>query len=261
VRLDTVYGNRADQAILLHYGNPGATDKSDAPSVFPPAGGFAGVWHMDDTAAGAVALERHDASGLGRQGVNRSTLPDSAGAIGTAAYFDGAGGFIDLPASSAFVARADQPLTLSCWFLPQDSLEEDGRLIDVHRADTNGSTIALGYGKGGKVFYYSHQDKIFFNTSEKPVVPGAWHQAAVTFDGKFFRLYVDGVPALGPIGGSLPAGGTYHAKIGKYGDTQTNAFHGGIDEARIANTVRQAAWIKLDYESQRASQRFLRFAP
>lgn len=261
VRMDTVYGNRSDQWLRMHYGNPGAVDRSDGPAVFSPVHGFTGVWHLSDTAT-APALPRtwEDATGFGRHGTGIGAAPSGDGRIAGAGSFDGSGGHVDLPRSSAFIAAEGQPFTLSCWFKADSAVTGDSRLLDLHRSDTNGSTIALGYGKGDRLFAYNHFSKSNY-LSKSPVSPGSWHSAALTYDGKYFRLYLDGAEANDPVQAGLLAGGGYHAKIGKYGDTPLNAFAGDIDEARFANTPRSAAWIRLDHASQGFPQKLMTLSP
>lgn len=261
VRIDTVYGNRSDQWLRMHYGNPGAADRSDGPAVFSPVHGFSGVWHLSDTAAApAPPALWQDATGFGRHGSGSGAASLGEGRIGGAGSFDGTGGYIDLPRSSAFIAVAGQPLTISCWFKPDSAGAGDSRLLDIHRSDTNGSTIALGYGKGGKLFAYNHSSKAYYQ-SQGPVPVGTWHLAAMTYDGKAFRLYLDGEEATAPVQAGLLAGGEFRAKIGKFGDRPLNAFTGAIDEARFATTPRSAAWIKLDFASQSSPQNLLTIRP
>ena len=260
VRIDTVYGNRSDQWLRMHYGNPDAVDRSDGPAVFSPVHGFTGVWHLSDTSSAMPQPAAwQDASGSGRQGEGRGAS-SGQGRIGGAGEFDGAGGHIDLTRSSGFIATANQPFTLGCWFRPDSAGAGDSRLIDIHRADTNGSSVALGYGKGGKLFAYNHA-KLAYQTSAGGVAIGEWHHAALSYDGKTFRLYLDGAEVAAPVLAPVLAGGAYRAKIGKYGDSPVYAFAGGIDEARIANVPRGAAWIQLDFESQRSPQKLVTILP
>jgi hypothetical protein len=120
--------------------------------------------------------------------------------------------------------------------------------------------VAIGYGLGGKAFWYNHKDK-GFRPSASALAPAQWHQIHLTFDGRTFRFYVDGAQDGSAVSLGLLAGGEFRSKIGKYGDTPLNAFQGAIDEARVAGTARSAAWVKLDYESQRPGQQLLRIAP
>jgi hypothetical protein len=222
--------------------------------------GFTGVWHLSDTAAAPLLPGTwEDATGLGRHGEGRGAA-SGEGRIGRAGEFDGDGAYIDLPRSSGFIAAAGQAFTLSLWFRPDSAGAGDSRLLDIHRADTNGSTVALGYGRGGKLFAYNHL-KAAYQTSPGPLSMGIWHQAALSYDGKTFRLYLDGAETAPAVQAPMLAGGAYRAKIGKYGDTPVYAFAGGIDEARIANTLRGAGWIKLDFESQASPQRLMNFIP
>ncbi len=266
VRVDTVYGDRADQSLLMHYGKDDASGLSDGASVFNPVAGFAGVWHLGEDTTGADPVGRYqDASGLGNNGDDRVTATGREGAIGNGLAFNGVDDYVDLPQSSLLLPVANQPFTMSAWFRPSADTDwtqpnKDARIMDVHRSDTNGSTVAMGFGKGGKVYFYNHNE-LTFHTGQAGVAPGIWHSLALSYDGKTFRLYLDGTEALAPVSAGLEAGGSFRAKIGKYGNTPVMAFPGGIDEARFARTARSAAWLKLEYEGQRPEQKLVVLVP
>ena len=266
VRMDTVYGNRSDQYLVLHFGNDSAAGRSDGPTVFSPVAGFAGVWHLGEDSAGATANGLYrDATGLGNDGDDRIAAGGREGIIGAGHAFDGAGDHVDLTRSSLFIGSAGQPFALSAWFRPDAAVDwspstMDSRLMDIHRSDTNGSSIGLGYGKGGKVYFYNHHEPRFhFSTTQ--VAPGLWHLASVAYDGKTFHLYVDGMEASAPVAAGLLAGGNYRAKLGKYGDTPVCAFAGSIDEARISRVSRSAAWMRLEFETQKPDQTAVVLSP
>jgi len=75
-----------------------------------------------------------------------------------------------------------------------------------------------------------------------------WHHLVIMADGTNIHLYIDGVEdASSPV---LYAGDSANAKLW-VGDNSigTDTFAGTIDEARVSNTNRSAAWIKASYYS------------
>src|SRR5690606_17841281 len=87
VRVDTVYGNRNNQRVRMHWGNAAAADSSRGSAVFDTAGGFRAVWHMNET--GDVA----DETGRGMTAVANGTPGAVAGVIGGARSFNGSSGY------------------------------------------------------------------------------------------------------------------------------------------------------------------------
>ena len=90
VRMDTVYGNNATQAMVMYWGNPSAASQSNGVSVFDTASGFQGVWHLGESSGGVL-----DATANHYNGTFGGSLPKSAaGAIGMCQVFNGTTDYI-----------------------------------------------------------------------------------------------------------------------------------------------------------------------
>ncbi len=247
VKVDTIYGNRDDQYIQMHWGNSGAADSSSASSVFAPAGKFLGVWHMDETPGTDASAA--DATGNG----NDLTIADMesgdhvSGLAGYGLEFDGTDDHLirtslssDISANMTYmgwvlVSSADAGDRL--WEFPQDaSYGIDCRMITV---DTIGHDDAGGPGAKQR--------------ADEIVSDGEWHHIAVVRSGSTYELIVDGT-SDGSLTGTAP---TYtKALVGARsfnGDitTRSSFFSGTIDELRIDTTARSSDWVKLCYETQK----------
>src|SRR5690606_8962455 len=113
VLVDTVYGNRNNQAIRMHWGNASATDESDAAAVFDSSAGFRAVCHREDT--GGVK----DATYNDITAVANGSPGATDGVIGEARSFDGSSSYFDVPGSATglhFPAFGN--FSISAWVKP-----------------------------------------------------------------------------------------------------------------------------------------------
>ncbi|MBW2171800.1 MAG: DUF2341 domain-containing protein, partial [Deltaproteobacteria bacterium] len=91
------------------------------------------------------------------------------------------------------------------------------------------------------------------NLSTGTISQDTWTHVAITYDNNGYIYYIDG-QASGSgtdITGSLNTGGTNSVGIGRYDSSGNKYMDGTIDEVRISNSARPAAWIKASYESGR----------
>lgn len=84
-------------------------------------------------------------------------------------------------------------------------------------------------------------------TGVTPIANGIWYHAAVTYDGTWLRLYLDGSPETQLMVGQPPAvGGTQHAALASAlnsSGTPDGLFQGALDEVRIWSVARTDAEI------------------
>lgn len=259
VALDTVYGARATQTLTMHWGRSGAVIPAGSRPVFDTAAGFAGVWHLQESAPG-----------LGNAAVYRNSVPGSP--AGDDSVFSPAGGgwigpglesagreFVEVPEPGPGL-QPGSALTLSAWVRPE-------------RLDSLGSTIAtMGNSYGLRVdsdttlwlFIWDGSAFLEFRSNPISLMDGQWHHVAGTFDGAQLRLFADGMPV-----GSLPATATVAYGLGKafsignhgQGNTLYDDYVGGIDEVQVSRVARSAAWLKLSFENQRRPSKLVDFVP
>ena len=263
VKVDTVYGNNDKQYIILYTGNDKAEAKSSGPAVFDTSKGFTAVWHLneapDSTRAGVL-----DRTGNGLDGITRPGVPQDAltsGVIGKAIDLGGQGEYIALPASSHFIPSENAPLTLSAWIRP-DSIEGrldsvEHRLLSFKLNAVDSSVLALGITKKGAPGHYSRKPDSAFDWSATLSLDN-FYLITLTYDGNAFHGYVNGLLDSSFSGDGYPAGGPAHAVLGAHRPNDRN-FIGLIDEVRISHAARPAAWVKLNYESQKPNSNVVEF--
>jgi hypothetical protein len=140
-------------------------------------------------------------------------------------------------------------VTVAAWIKSPDSDGFWNRIVD--KDWRKGYSLSLGgdyNGKWsrGKLCLEVQGDAI---GSDQTLGDDRWHHVAATFDGKFFRMYVDGKEKSQPAGNSKPiSNNNWDLCIGNslvdYGTGEFVAFDGLIDEVRVYNRALSADEIK-----------------
>lgn len=224
----------AETTIYAYYGNASAPDVSSGPNTFDA--NFVGVYHGGDGATLSVA----DSSPAANHGTN-SGATAAAGIAGGAMEFGGDGDYI----SGGTIPNLYGSLTgtVSCWFKrPVESyaggtvrqacgtVSGDGLYLQISQFSSNWN---LGCVKRSGVAY-----------AATVTLPDVWYHAVGTCDATNIVAYLNGVagtPLMSVDRPILNAG----LRIG--GTALSSPFLGLLDEIRISNVARSAAWIAAEY--------------
>jgi glucose/arabinose dehydrogenase len=243
VKIPSIPANSANSYIWMYYDNSNANNSSHAGNVWN--NGFAGVWHMNGV---------NDSTSNLANGNNYGST-SAPGKIGHARHFNGQA-YIDIAHRAALAVSNN--LTLEAWvkIVDPDQLSY-GRIL----SKKNGYDTIGGYN-----LEYNPASNQLSTLGDGPTFARAdnvdldinWHYVVASFNGNNARLYVDGVErttdnSLGAItSNTLPLNIGRSAKGSDY-------FTGTLDEIRISNTNRSAAWIKAQHLSM--SNRFVHISP
>lgn len=181
------------------------------------------------------------------------TPPPASGGL----YFDGADDFVTFGNDPAFRLAN---FTLECWFRREpDGVATDSGglsaipLIAKGRADGVGCNFFVGIDADTGRIAANFKDQVTGIThplvGKSPLPHGVWHHAAATFDGREFRLYLNGnlEAATDPQGLTLRSDSAVPATLGTTlttSGTPGGWFHGLMDEVRIWNKARTPAEIR-----------------
>jgi hypothetical protein len=177
---------------------------------------------------------------------------------GSALHFDGVNDHVTMgEASSLGLAE----LTVECWFRwdgPGDATASSGSggvsfypLVAKGRGENDGSTVDMNWGLGvhGDSGTLAADFEDMADGSNHPVLghtdvrDGAWHHAAVTYDGNVWALYLDGVlDGEDDTAGATPRHDSIQhmgvATAMNSGGTPSGYFRGAIDEVRVWSRAR-----------------------
>lgn len=258
VRVDRVQGNSSAQFITMHWGMAGADGFSDGRPVFAADAGFAGAWHLAESAPDTVADDLYlDASGY-NPASDRTAATDRSGVAGYGAAFGGTD-YISVPVADPLL-QPNSAVTASAWMRSARTDALGGTLLSM------GDTYTLRVNPNGSLRFQVYTGDYAAVESPKGVnlLDSAWHHVAGTYDGASLTLYVDGKPvAKAPAHGLLDYRFWPGFVLGKHGNRKPGyAFIGNLDEAEIGGeTARSADWIKLEYENQREGSGLVEFRP
>ncbi len=231
--------------LYVYYGKADAADGQDAANVWDA--NFKLVLHLAET-SGSTAC---DSTGGAHHGTYQGNLPDgraAAGVVGNGQDLDGAGDYIIVPDHADL--RLTTGATVECWGKKRSD-------------DPNGAVPWIGketVGSNGYMLWQGNQQTSFFAYGLSAVQSGGpelalntrYHFAGV-FDGSYLRLYRDGVQqAAASTSGSI-ATNTRDLWIGRYhyaADAGYDACQDcEIDEVRVSDVGRSAAWIKFTHRN------------
>jgi hypothetical protein len=287
VKVPSVAGN-ATTTIKLYYGKVGAADSSKGSAVFDTANGFRGVWHMT---ADSVTTEA-DATVNALTLTASDTPPtDTIGAIGKARVFAGVPGaaatrqyFVGLNTmdNPAVDGTTNLPHTVSAWAYARTIVATNNRGNSIFNKGDNQYCLQIYGGNGATVKKW--ESAVYTSTwrqtpSNQVAVAGAWYFITGTWSGGddnttgTGQIYVNGVldSTLSlDIGTDNPTR-TYNLFVGAnpnsnsattapgttsslLANTSANPrfWNGYLDEITFSRTVRNADWVKLNYETQKA---------
>jgi hypothetical protein len=271
VKVD-VKGNDASQAVSMHWGNPGATSESDGTKVFDKADGWVSAWHLAEK-GNADEAGYKDATANAKHGKGMHMTPETTvpGRVGPAANLSHAAAqYVLIPGSEGGVYTLNTSATYSIWINTKSQAVEYQAMF------------AKGEG-GFRIHYFgiatwdSHKGKAIVETCLDPgdqctppknnppmdVKPGLWWHLALVHSAGKQMLYING-KLMETIGSGNVSSGSEPVTIGNNektaGGNERKRTHDGIvDEARILSIGKDANWMKLDYESQRADSKLLKF--
>ena len=203
---------------------------------------FKGVWHLKENAAGTGTADLYkDSTSNNNDGNDYVSATGKSGKIGDAQQFDGNDDYVDLPDIS--FPSGNSPRTVSFWI--NDVASTLNHYIFFYGKTSTNNRFAIGIDnqRGNKLTV------VAYGNDWAPYVldTGVWKHVAFTFDGRNIQLYIDG-------SFEASTAKTYDtildkAYIGCHGD-KIAFFEGMLDEMRLSNTARSAAWIKASYESE-----------
>ncbi|MDB5048990.1 MAG: hypothetical protein JWO30_2061, partial [Fibrobacteres bacterium] len=256
VSVPTVYGNNNSQWFNMYWGKAAGSSLSSGAAVFSAAGGYAGVWHLNEDGS-TTALAYKDASGLGNNGtgVALTNTSDVTSLVGIGTNFATASNqgvsvpstpnlhpsgamtiqvWLNSTSQTAFHRFAGRPFTSSTSPYTEFDLEYDGTATKA--------SFSLNIG-GTEASY----------TTTSTMSTGNWYLLAGVYDGAAQKVYLNGAMETSAARSGSVGDYAQPFSIGKYYHDNNSNFDGKLDEVRLSTTARSTDWMKLDYESMKAA--------
>jgi len=234
-----------DTIFYMYYGNPNAINQQNASGVWDS--NFVMVQHFEETSG-----TRLDSTSNGNNATPYGTMSKTLGKIGMADAFNGAG-YLRVP--EGFLPTS--AITVEFWLKPSSTQTATWpKHINTGPTTTSGicggQTIKSGDGWSLTLTWDSGTKS--FSTGGQPSGYN-WIHLAITWDGSVARAYYNGVKMKeGTISGTPDWIGKALYLASNYNGGEK--FNGAIDEVRISNVARSAAWIQTSYNNQQNPSAF-----
>lgn len=257
VLMDTIYPEGTSWILMTNAPN---IARRTTP-VFSGQRGFAGVWHC----SGNV----NDATENGYDAVNKGLTPH-LGAIGLGMELDGTSSRAVIGQNTTILSGT-RHATISGW-INQHAYNDEAfqSIVSISIPSTSPSvkslaTLAIANGGDAGVFARDDTDEARGLFATSPLSLNTWHHlvGVINYEKDSLRIWIDGVLAgekrVSFEEGETPSDPSHKACIGSQDDEGSEFFDGVLDELRVERVVRQADWIRLCYENQRAGSLLVRF--
>jgi hypothetical protein len=251
VKVDTILGNDAAQAIRMYWGNDAAADSSKGTAVFGAANGYLAAWHLGGNGTGA---RPNAAGGNPAQPGNYDGDEAGAGVIAGADSLDGgaAGDYLDLGDGYAELANG---MTFTVWAFPT-AVKTWSHLLDLGNGE-NADNVVMGRWDttaGFSFLNYSGANRSALNAPGQ-LMQNQWQMLGVTVSGKSVKMYKDGAQVLSDtVDFPISALARFLCFLGRSNSSLGAYFQGKLDEAELSRAARGADWMKLAFQNQKPAQ-------
>ncbi len=237
-----------DTVLYVYYGYSSADNQQNAAGAWDS--NYKGVWHFGN----GSTLSAADSTASAINGTITGATA-VAGQISGAAGFNGSGQYIALSAGTASISGS---FTVEVWASPADY---STRSIAGSRSPSdasldfkfmNGTTLHGDIGNGANWLTVAADAALTYN-------PNSWYRVAYVVTTSGYTIYANGAQVgSGSLSGTpLLLDSSHTVRIGQNGySSQPEWFKGSIDEVRISNVARSAAWILTGYNNQSSPSAF-----
>ena len=241
-----------DTDFYIYYGKSDAADGADPTAVWDA--NFKAVWHLKDITTSTVDDSTVNANNGTKKAA--SDPPEVDAKIAKGQRFDegttvGTGNYINMGSSSTL--NSTSAMTVSAW-VNFDTVNTGGGSVDedfyIGRDKSGARAYCMGSSADGPWQLQINGADIPFSPALGTPVVGTWYFVTVAGNSDGWNFYLDdGSPSTSTW--SAPAAVDEFTYLGRRGYVGNEADYDGIlDEVRISDIARSAAWIKADYNSE-----------
>lgn len=251
VQLPELPAGSNTRSVWMYYGNPAAVAGDDPNGIFDV--NQVAAFHFADEASAA-----RDATAFQTHAASVSAQVDPGSLIGSGLALGGSEEF-RISGSPVLQVNPESGWTASLW-VKIDQPQGDGRLLDV------GGTVSLHIDGQAPYARLASADGTTLQTpANGSLVPGTWHHLALVLAQTRISVFLDGrevsyletsVPSMGGdivLGATASAGPAAEEAVADGEEAAVSAlagFSGQVDEFRIANVARSAAWLSANWAAE-----------
>ena len=238
-------------SVYMYYGNSGCSSQENVSATWDSD--YLGVWHMNQT-------NPLDSTSNDFDGTSEGSQTTSTGKVGTGLNFDGTDDEVNLGA----VANCTTAVTVSSWIKISTSENTYGAILEKDSFAANvghyGLYSTADWINSKSCFQINDlPDAVDDETEGSDLRYNDWCYLVGTWDDATDHIILyenassvsDLSSATGPITGT-----SGNVVLGNR-DGQTRWLYGIIDEVRISNVARNAAWITTSYNTMNNTSTFI----
>jgi uncharacterized repeat protein (TIGR02543 family) len=212
--------------LYMYYGNPTCENQQNPNDVWDA--NYMLVLHLNEK-AGTL----YDSTANKNNGAPYGALVQGkAGVTGSSVEFNG--GYIELPR----VCTNEMQFTFSAWIYPRPG----ARYFISQWWSYQGAFLHVS-GDGNAIEFYVNNIVV-----SRSITLNQWYYVVGTFDGATAKLYINNFSPVSKSASNV----TWTSQSMYIGDRSDHSrkFNGFIDEVRVSNIARSAAWILTEYHNQ-----------
>ncbi|MCK4365364.1 MAG: DUF2341 domain-containing protein, partial [Thermoplasmatales archaeon] len=251
----TSLSSTTNTSIYMYYGSSICTsDRTNANGVWDS--NYVMVQHLNETSDPHGDSTSYNNDGNESGGVNQSADEEK---IDGADWFDGNNDYVDCGNGTSLNIR--NAVTIEAWIKMDERPDQE----DWYDCTGKGNYSLYLYGVDNTetiIGAYFWIDGVEVDLWEEGVVDinpnNGWAHCVITFDGTDIKAYVNGqLDFTYNNPGTIDDSSAINLIIGAW--DEANHFYGSLDEVRISNTNRSAAWINTTYNNTNDPSSFLAF--
>jgi len=237
-----------DTVLYMYYGNPSAPSQQNPTAVWDA--NYTMVQHLEETST----ANRFDSTINSNNGVAYGgVVKSSNGKIDGADNLDGVDDYISISNSPSL--NPVSAITIELWI----NLGSTANYINLASKGSYSQYYLRAGASQGYIYWY-----VKFSDNSTKAIEGnigwkwnTWHYLVATADTQIgtIKVYLDGVEKLN---GTFPTGKTIISTTNPLliSDSSQRRIKGAVDEVRISNTTRSAAWIQTACNNQKDPTQF-----
>ena len=254
VKVPQIDASSNTDSIWMYYGNTTAPAAQNPTAVW--SNGYVGVWHMNGNPAGTLAIQDSTASNKDGTSIGMDATNEINGPIGGALNFNGTNEAIRINSTGSDPLAIDgNQMTIESWANSTGSTGNWETIINRREYFLIFPADAYGLMTTGTDPTALNLSAGFTNTTGTTgtLPDDRWRYVTGVVSGTTATLYVDGQQnathtLMFPLSSSADDV-TIGAGENGYDSTLSEYWKGGIDEVRISNIARSAAWTAAQYAS------------